>query len=201
MTTNKLPSYDAITTALQECQAPLDAAELHGLMTGILAVTHSVKASIIGLHNVIPEPDSADETIQQGIRLLETLCALTALQLEDHAFGFNLLVPSDEATLAARTDAVGVWCQGFVSGLGEGGLSLPPHPNPPPRAGEGRVGASELTEIIHDLTAMSQVDTSDVEDSEEEEVAYHELVEYVRVVVMTIYSDIAADTKTNRTIH
>ena len=193
MTANKLPSYDAITAALQECQAPLDAAELHGLITGILAVTHSIKASVIGLHNVIPEPDSADETIQKGIRLLETLCAITALQLDDHTFGFNLLVPSDEATLAERTDAVGVWCQGFVSGLGEGGLSLQ------------TAHASELTEIIHDLTAISQVDTSGVADSEEEEIAYHELVEYVRVVVMTIYSDIAADTQANKaetkTIH
>lgn len=190
--TIKLPSYETITTALQECQAPLDAAELHGLMTGIFTTTHNLKASIIGLHNVIPEPDAADDVIQNGIKTLETLCATTALQLEDHEFDFHLLLPSDDAPLTVRTEAVGLWCQGFVSGLGEGGLSLPTQ------------DATELTEIIHDLTAISQIDTSEIAESEEEEVAYHELVEYVRVVVMTVYSDVANDkksTKESKTIH
>jgi uncharacterized protein YgfB (UPF0149 family) len=186
--THQLPTYEAITTALKNCQIPLDPAELHGLVTGILAVTHTIQASITGLQNLMPEPDSDDETIQKGISVLKTLCAITALQLEDHAFDFHLLLPSDDALLATRTEAVGFWCQGFVSGLGEGGLSL------------ATEHASELTDIIQDLTAISQVDISDVADSEEEEVAYHELVEYVRVVVMTIYTDIAKDIK-SKTIH
>lgn len=38
--TTKLPTYEAITTALQDCQIPLDPAEIHGLIAGILAVTH-----------------------------------------------------------------------------------------------------------------------------------------------------------------
>lgn len=187
----KLPTYESITTALQACQAPLDAAELHGLISGALTITHNIKASIISLHNVIPEPDAADETIQHEIKMLETLCATTALQLEDREFDFHLLLPNDDATLTARTEAVGLWCQGFVSGLGEGGISLQ------------NKDAAELTEIIQDLTAISQIDTTDITESEEEEVAYHELVEYVRVIVMTIYNDIDNDqaSKETKTIH
>lgn len=192
MSNIKLPSYETITTALLECQAPIDAAELHGLIAGIFTTSHNLKASIVSLHNVIPEPNATDDVIQNGIKTLEKLCAITALQLEDHEFDFHLLLPSDDATLAVRTEAVGLWCQGFVSGLGEGGLSLK------------NKNADELAEIIHDLTAIGRIDTLEIAESEEEEVAHHELVEYVRVVVMTVYSDIAKDKtiiKESKTIH
>ena len=184
-TTSKLPSYEAITTALQDCGAPFDPAEVHGLISGILTATRDLGASMNSLRDFIAPAEDVDTataddaSYQNGLAILVQLCRTTADQLADHNFDFQLLLPNDETSLTIRTESVGFWCQGFVSGLGEGRLPL-----------DTENHSTELNDIIHDLSAIAQIDSTDVVDSEEEEVAYTELVEYVRVAVMTIYTDL-----------
>ena len=100
----------------------------------------------------------------------------TAAQLDDEEMGFALWLPDDEDPLEERTVALARWCSGFLAGLGSGGQieSL----------------SSEAREAIGDLQEIARAELSSSvagrEGSEEDEQAFAEIVEYVRVVAMTL---------------
>ena len=77
----------------------------------------------------------------------------------------------ETASLDVRAEALGLWCQGFVSGLGTG-LG-------------GQSGLSpEGEEFLRDLTEISRVGFDADSTDEADETAYAEIVEYVRVGVV-----------------
>ncbi len=72
---------------------------------------------------------------------------------------------------------LGGWCAGFLYALG--------------LAGEDSYGrlSSEAREFVRDLTEISRIDAG-VEGDEQEEAAYTEVLEYVRVGVLMVYEDL-----------
>jgi hypothetical protein len=101
----------------------------------------------------------------------------TAKLLSEGGFEFDLLLPDDEESLSNRVDALRHWCLGFLLGLGFA------------RSGDDWPG--ESGELLKDLVEFTQVD-SDVE-GEEDETAFFELVEYVRVAVQVVQSDLSSE--------
>ena len=181
--TENLPDYFAFNTLLENNHFPLSAAECHGLATGVLCVTDDANSAVTALLDLLPNEEislTAYEAIQTT---MTTLCMSTAAQLADTDFGFRLLLPDDDSPLAQRSTAISQWCQSFISGLGEGGVKFESD------------YAKELQEIITDLVAISQVDTKTITESEEEEIAFTELAEYVRVAAITIYTDLLLENK------
>ena len=77
-----------------------------------------------------------------------------------------------------RALALSQWCQGFLYGFGTGG---------PCRASEL---TAEVEEVLRDLTHISQASVDTGADAEEEEQAYAEIVEYVRVGVQLIHDEL-----------
>jgi uncharacterized protein YgfB (UPF0149 family) len=92
---------------------------------------------------------------------------------------FAPLLPDDEASLSERADALSLWCQGFLYGLGSGTT-----PDP------GKVSA-EAGEIIRDLTEITHVGVEAGEENEENEAAFAEVVEFVRVGVQLLFVELA----------
>jgi hypothetical protein len=74
--------------------------------------------------------------------------------------------------LADRARALGAWCQGFMIGLQLGGIT-----------GSKKL-PGDLPEVLRDIAEISKASTDDMENGEEEEASYAELVEYIRVGVM-----------------
>ena len=91
---------------------------------------------------------------------------------------FKLLLPDDTDSLRARTESLGNWCAGFLSGLAMGGL---PEQN---RLSE------EVSELLNDLSQISRVDFELDNPNEKEQAAFEEVVEYVRVGVMYIHEEL-----------
>jgi uncharacterized protein YgfB (UPF0149 family) len=92
---------------------------------------------------------------------------------------FEPLLPDDESPLALRADALSQWCQGFLYGLGSGTTGDP-----------GQVSA-EAGEIIRDFTDITHVGVDSDEENEENEVAFSEVVEFVRVGVQLLFVELA----------
>ena len=92
---------------------------------------------------------------------------------------FEPLLPDDESPLALRADALSQWCQGFLYGLGSGTTSDP-----------GKVSV-EAGEIIRDFTEITHVGVDADEENEENEVAFAEVVEFVRVGVQLLFAELA----------
>ena len=166
-----LPSYTEFNQALSKTAVNLHPSQVHGLLCGLLCGN--------------PESEPAWEEViadlkdsSKSKRTLQDLYEKSAKLLADFSFEFQLLLPSDSQSLRIRAEALTLWCQGFLTGLK---LTQVPIENRP---------KSEVTESINDLVEIAKMNFEDVVASEEDEAAYIELVEYVRMAVVMIYQDL-----------
>jgi uncharacterized protein YgfB (UPF0149 family) len=171
------PSLPDFERTLRLGQGNLDEAELaesHGLLCGLIcrgkADTADDFISQLAAMRLLAEPGGALASV------MVELWQCTTRQLDDAEMGFELWLPSDDEPLDERTISLAQWCSGFLAGLGSGGQldSLSP---------EAREAIGDLQQIARaELTVPPGADAV----SEEDEQAYAEIVEYVRVVAMTM---------------
>ena len=165
-------------------------AELHGVLCG--RISGGQQLSEEELVSVIAEFLEVDsERVEDlGDTLLE-LYQFTLGQICSGGFEFHPLLPDDEFPLNQRLASLGEWCQGFLFGLGNSGLSTKTELT------------GDISDALSDLSSISQVDSLEDEDGEEEdEVSYTELVEYVRVAVLLVYAELnSVDDQNSRTLH
>lgn len=165
-----LPSWAEIDAAAAAIALAATPAELHGALCGWLAGGGSDDAN--WLNNVfaddaLPAPSPGSD--------LERLMQASVERFEDRDFGFALLLPDDDAPLPERSDALFDWCRGFLGGFGLAAGA------DPPLSEEG----SEALADLGNLAAASAQDDGDDED----EAAYAEIEEFVRVAVLLLHGD------------
>jgi len=115
--------------------------------------------------------------------------------LEDISFLFKPTLPEDDLPLEERLIAVGEWCGNYISGLAEG-------------LGDSFELSDDGKEALNDLGAIGQISV-DLESDDDGEHDYTELVEYVRLAVQVIFTDLHpeldselnSDSESNPTIH
>lgn len=172
-----LPAPAEVDAEIRELQLALGASELHGGLCGWLAGGGADRADWLA-------PVLADDTLPTPVAggALDRLRVASAAQLDDRSFGFTLLLPGSEASLATRSEALFEWCRGFLGGFG---LS----------AGTAKL-SSEGDEALADLArlAAAQAD-ADSEGDEGEEDALTEIEEFVRVAVLLLHGDAALATR------
>lgn len=151
-----------------------DAAEYHGLLCGMLCADPNLNAET-WLATTYDAPQHQQQA--HTTNGLHTLFAVTAQQFTHDPFELRLLLPSDEHALHERIAALGAWCQGFLSGMGLGGLQSLDALD------------TELREFIHDVNQIARIggDTEYHEGDEGDEEAYTEIVEYIRVGVLLLH--------------
>lgn len=153
--------------------------ELHGLLTGQLAAGVRVDAEAwlamvvahLDVHTLEDDDDKAELVL-----LYERVLG----QLSAADFSLQLLLPEDEDELAGRTESLGAWCSGFLSGFGLGF-----------DVGKQKL-SSEITDSMEDLANIAQV-SFDADDKEQStasaEKSYVELSEYVRLAAMMVFAE------------
>lgn len=155
--------------------------ELHGLLAGQLAAGIRADAeawlTIVVAHLDVQEVEDDDDKAE-----LVGLYDIALGQLQQADFGFQLLLPEDDTELAARTESLGAWCSGFLSGFGLGFDRTK------------QKLSSEITDSMEDLANIAQVsfDTDDADEDEpadSAETSYIELVEYVRLAAMMVFAE------------
>ena len=105
--------------------------------------------------------------------------------------GVELLLPSDEAPLDERIDALVDWSQAFLAGFGVVQQELT-------RASE------ELQEMIQDIASITQVSAEFDQEDEENEASFLVLYEHVRLGVMMAFEEFGkrpAEPSTPPTLH
>jgi yecA family protein len=169
-----LPKFNDLTITLEQTELKLHASQVHGLMTGVLSGSFDKNSD---WQQLVMGEKLTDETED----MMQLLYEGTAKQLSDFLFEFTIVLPDDDVELPVRAEALTVWCQGYVTGLKVAGV---PIANREP---------SDLTEAIDDLIEIAKMNYQQVESSEEDEEAYAELVEYVRMAVILIFQESHVD--------
>jgi uncharacterized protein YgfB (UPF0149 family) len=153
--------------------------ELHGLLTGQLVAGVRADAeawlTMVVAHLDVQGLEDDDDKAELVVLYDRALEQLTAPD-----FGFQLLLPEDDVELAGRTESLGAWCSGFLSGFGLGFDHTK------------QKLSSEITDSMEDIASIAQA-SFDADDDEQKddsaETSYMELVEYVRLAAMMVFAE------------
>jgi uncharacterized protein YgfB (UPF0149 family) len=168
-------TYDEFERVLRDARALQEPAEAHGTLAGALCSSTDY-GLLEWLHEILPDDSPEDEALQSSVLQNVYDSMVRSLGADSD---FQPLLPDDEAPLVERADALSSWCQGFLYGLGSGPASDP-----------SKV-STDAGEIIHDLTEITHVGVEADEQNEENEVAFAEVVEFVRVGVQILFVELA----------
>ena len=172
-----LPDFEQ---SLSMAQGNFDAPELsecHGVACGLLCRQHDFTFdAYISLLKTLEILDVPPTPGLSGT--LEDLFTSSREQLADDNMGLTLWLPEDAEILEERTMALSQWCSGFLAGLGSGGKKYL------------AALSEDANDALTDLLEISKAEVLDTEESEEDENAYAELVEYIRIVVYMIRDDL-----------
>jgi uncharacterized protein YgfB (UPF0149 family) len=195
---NNSTDFDDLEGALRRCGSNWSAAQTHGLLCGRLAVCGTDGAAA-WRGQVLENLDSNDALRADCETLLDGLLQSTWQQLGERQSEFGLLLPDDDEAAALRTQAIADWCEGFLHGL-----VADQHSEPVRK----RLAQEPLSDLIRDMLEITRAAVGDEDDDEENERAYVELVEYIRVAAQLAYEELAdlrngppADGKTTETLH
>jgi len=150
----------------------------HGLLCGLIMSTGGIETQE-WLKALSPVKLAWNELTEEQRELLTQLIEATLDEFRDPESKFTLFLPDDDELLEDRVRAFGLWCEGIINGLTLSGnyVKLPDSP--------------QVLEMLDDLKQMSEVDDS-VDEEEEQEKAFFELQEYVKVAVLLLQQEFAS---------
>ena len=190
------PDISQLEGLLFDVDAALGAIESHGALCGMLCAQGATEASQWMLH-VLGEHEQSSTALQKAGKLLLQMHQVTVEQMNGVEAEFDLMLPDDDEELEARVEALGIWCQGFVFGLAIGGIK------------EDTELPEDSKELILDILEISRAgyvadDEAEMavleEADEEDEVAFMEVSEYVRVGVLLVYEELQP-LQSSQTVH
>lgn len=165
-----LPAWSEIREAIDALGLAQSPAEFHGATCGWIAGGGKLDDDWLA-------KAMADDGLGPAPRdgALTRLRDASAAQFEDRGFGFELLLPDADASLAKRSGALFDWCRGFLGGFGLAAGAAPPL-------------SEEGGEALADMARLAAATPQDDGDEEDEE-ALGELEEFVRVAALLLHGD------------
>jgi len=183
-------SYEVIENALFKADAMTEPAEAHGTLCGMIAISGK-GAPYDWLTHIFGEHDPQDLNIKEATNTLLDLHDNTLREIIDQDYELELVMHDDDTPLDIRVDDLAHWCQGFLFGLSMSGLkdikSLP----------------EDAAEVLQDMMDISKAGFSADDDDEENEQAFAEISEYIRIGAYVIYNTFNSEEMNNNsaTIH
>jgi uncharacterized protein YgfB (UPF0149 family) len=164
---------------LRKIDALASPSEAHGILCGQLSAGFKVDQPA-WLKEYLPNLGVKGEPWENTREWFCELHRYTQEELNDDQFNFMPLLPDDEDPLDARLGSLAEWCSGFLAGFGAAGARKPEEFN------------EDTLAALRDIQQISQVDT-EIEAEEDGEAAYFEVLEYVRMAALMIYTEFAMD--------
>jgi hypothetical protein len=190
------PDISQLEGLLFDVDAALGATESHGALCGMLCAQGATDAAQWMLH-VLGEHETSSQTLQQTGKKLLQIHQMSVEQMNDSDAEFELMLPDDDEPLEARVEALGTWCQGFVYGLAIGGIKENTElPEDSKELIKDIVEISRAGYVVDEEAEMAVMDEND----EEDEVAYMEVSEYVRMGILLIYEELQP-LQSSQTVH
>lgn len=165
-----IPDFESLELALARAGALIGAAQAHGMLCGMLCAQAEIDedAWLEQVLGRIPDPAEGDCP-----GMLRRLHRATVTELAADDLAFQPLLPADERALPERVSALRAWCEGFLFGFGA--LAR----------GQMEAQPEATRELVRDLGELTRLADEPPPGGEDDEVAYTELVEYVKVGALT----------------
>jgi len=173
-------NFEYIDKIREKSGISIDVSECHGKISACLCSENMTAEALL------PEEINADESCLSAETMklktvLLSLIAETLEQLNDAEMSFYPLLSPDAESITDRTLTLSRWCQGFIDGFGlviaQKNISI------------DQIEQDIIGEIIEDFSQISKLTSASVMNEDGEELAYMEVVEYVRVGVQLIFEE------------
>ena len=190
---SQFPEITELEELLYRIDANMGAVDAHGALCGMLCARGTIELSE-WVDHVIGEQEQGNELLHDVVHKMSELHQSTLEMMNDPTGDFRLLLMDDDDPLPERVEALAAWCQGFIYGLAAGGIQ------------EGSELPEDTAELLKDMVEISRaghdVDDAGVEESDDndDEAAYMEIEEYVRMGVLLIYEELQP-LQSTQTIH
>lgn len=172
-----LPTFEQTDDALRRANVLVDASECHGTLCALICAG---KAGLKQrwLEQTLEGTDAASAPVIECRRLLDSLWNETHEALAGQQFEFEPLLPESNSEIGDRVEALTEWCDGFMYGLGlaeiESFDKLPP----------------DVAEVLRDFADIGRGNLALSENREEDEQAFMELSEYLRVGAQLVHDEL-----------
>ena len=172
--TDAFLSYAELEKALDTMQLGVNASDMHGSLVGYLCAGGQTAPE--RLLDALAMDSVDAHACDQAQPLLQRLQGQALEQLRDPQFSFNPLLPAAMRPLHERADALVEWCRGFLGGFGLGG------------ADAHKRLSDEGSEILRDFNVIAGSRLA-VEDPQDDEFALNDVLEFVRVGAMLLFTE------------
>lgn len=167
--------FDQWERWLGQEQMIISAAELHGMLTGLLA--SGQRASGNEWLPILADLANDGEEFSPAMKgRLEQLGKTIRADLGCPEISFQTLLPSDDELLADRLVALTEWAQCFLVGFAVNQQNL-------------QKASADLREGIQDLAEIARLAPDAVAD-EESERSFYEIAEYVRITAIMCFGEL-----------
>ena len=165
--------YDSVSNKLSQQGVIVDAAEVHGILCGMLCGGMSLTDQkwLEALSETINQGDAFSDPTQH---LLNSLFNQTCQQLLEPEFALNLLLPDDQAPINDRGAALINWVQGFMLGFGLHQQDL-------------MQCSDDVKEALEDFSDISRMEEPMDADEESEKALFEE---YVKISAILCFSEL-----------
>ncbi|ROR98858.1 hypothetical protein EDC56_3093 [Sinobacterium caligoides] len=177
-------NFDEVCDLLVELGSIISAAEFHGSVSGMLAGCIKDKKEPEGgwptfMANTT-DIDYQGSSLQQ--QELVEIGQQIADELTSESLSFRLLLPDDDDDISVRLESLGLWCQGFLTGLAQSGVT----------EAVLKAWPADSREALQDLAAISQIG-SEGEEGATAEADYIDVSEYVRLAALHVFLECAGE--------
>ncbi len=168
-------------TRLEEALSAVDfdylPSELHGVITGLVCAG-SVEVQAVWMGDLLGQLPDDDLLAREVRQMVGQLYSVTAEQIGHAEMLFMPFLPDESQPIADRAKSLSEWCEGYLYGLGVAGITE-------------RQLVGDAREALQDLTHFTRIDYADLESGEATEMAYVELQEFLKVVTMLMWEELA----------
>lgn len=175
--------FDDCCNQMLEFGYEVSPSELHGLLSGVVSTGLKIRPdSIITL--VLKHVD-AETCSERNRNTVLTMYDFIEREMFSSDSRYTLFLPDDELDLSQRLRCLAAWCQGFLVGFGTA-------------SAQKAISqfSAETEEALKDIVNIANLSEEfDSQDDEVNETAYAELVEYLKVAVLLMSSELLQSTR------
>jgi len=174
---NKMIDFDGLDAVLHKANLDMMPAEAHGILCGLLCYPELPDVNF-WLNEVMPNADMNNVLVQEARDELTEVYDMTVEQVTQQEPALDLVMPDDETGMDQRLMALSEWCHGFSAGVAVLGLTEDLDNLP-----------TDSREFFEDIIEITRADPHSHSESNNDEAAYMELVEYIRVGAMLMITE------------
>ena len=175
---SSLPAYSALQKRCDQLEEPINISGLHGSISAMLAVNSNT--TIVTSVRQYGDGELSGDFLENHPDMasdFEDIYTAIHHQLNETDFDYHVYLPDDDQGVGKRLKALTHWCNDFLLAFAIA------------QSGIGSTACSqEIRKLLNQFSQFSQVDC-DLEENEEAESDYQEIIEFVRMGVVYIHSD------------